>query len=145
LENPTTLVASSVIKAVGARHVPSKHSFCLLFLALSTTLLLAGCRGVVDGPTSYQLTVTAPPSGAGTIASSPAGISCPGTCTATFASGTVVMLTASPAGNYTFGGWSGACSGTNSCSLTMTAAESVTANFNAGYGLAVSTTGSGTV
>jgi phospholipase C len=125
--------------------VPSQPSFRLLFLALSTTLLLAGCRGVVASPTSYQLTVTAPPSGAGTIASSPAGISCPGTCTAMFASGSVVTLTASPAGNYTFGGWGGACSGTNSCSLTMTAAESVTANFNAGYGLAVSTTGSGTV
>jgi phospholipase C len=128
----------------------SRCSLFLLFLSLSIPLLLAGCSGVrstgsTTTITSYQLTVTAPPSGAGTITSSPPGISCPATCVATFASGTNVTLTASPTGSYTFGGWSGACSGTSSCSLSMTAPESVTPTFDPGYGVTVATVGSGTV
>jgi phospholipase C len=132
----------------------SGYQFRLLLSLLVfpiSAFLLEGCQGV--GATSsttttppastYQLTVVAPPSGAGTITSSPAGINCPTTCTASFASGTKVTLTAAASGSYTFAGWSGACSGTNSCSVTMTAAESVTPKFNAGYGLSVVTNGSG--
>ena len=129
-----------------------------LLLSLLTLLIgafvLEGCQGVgATSPTTttthtastYQLTVTAPPSGAGTITSSPSGINCPSTCTATFASGTKVTLTAAASGSYTFAGWSGACTGTNTCSVMMTAAESVTPAFKAGYGVAVTTSGSGTV
>lgn len=78
---------------------------------------------------SYQLTVSATPSGSGTVTSSPAGINCPGTCSAGFSSNTVVTLTAAPGTNYVFGGWSGACTGTSTCTVDMTAAESVTATF----------------
>src|SRR4030095_5918505 len=42
-----------------------------------------------------------------------------------------VTLTATPAAGSTFAGWSGACSGTGSCTVTMSAARSVTATFNA--------------
>jgi phospholipase C len=119
----------------------------LLALTIST-LVLTGCQGLAPQPktppaTTYQLTVTAPPSGAGTVASAPAGISCPGTCTATFASGTKVTLTATASGSYTFAGWSGACSGTSTCNVTMTANESVTPTFKAGYGVAVTINGNG--
>lgn len=62
------------------------------------------------------LRVTAAVSGRGTIASSPAGISCPGVCTTTFAS-TSVHLTAKPAAGWKFTGWHGACAGTKSCVL----------------------------
>ncbi len=47
------------------------------------------------------------------MVSSPAGVVYGGTCTAPFAHGTVVTLTATPAANSIFGGWSGGgCSGT---------------------------------
>ncbi|HYD43534.1 MAG TPA: hypothetical protein VEB43_22075, partial [Anaeromyxobacter sp.] len=57
-------------------------------------------------------------------------INCGATCAATLASGTTVTLTATPATGSTFGGWSGACTGTGSCVVTMTAARAVTATFN---------------
>jgi len=74
------------------------------------------------------------PAGAGTVTSNPAGINCPTACSATFAENTQVMLTATPAANYSFGGWSGACSGDGACTLEMTGAESVTANFASSTG-----------
>jgi hypothetical protein len=84
---------------------------------------------------SYTLTVALTGTGAGTVTSSPAGINCAdgsstGSCTASYVSGTVVTLTATPAAGSAFAGWSGACSGTGSCVVTMSAAESVTATFN---------------
>src|ERR1039458_6124225 len=118
-----------------------RHYF---WLSLLPTLLLAGCGGgsgvgTPPPPTSYQLTVAAPPAGAGTITSSPAGISCPTTCTASFPKNTQVTLTATAGSNYSFAGWSGGCSGTGTCSLMITAAASVTAVFNAvaDYGVTV--------
>jgi hypothetical protein len=66
----------------------------------------------------------------GTITSSPAGINCGGTCSAAFAAGGSVTLTAKISGNAVFGGWSGACTGTGTCTVTMDAAKSVTATIN---------------
>ena len=93
--------------------------------------LLASCQGLGSlSSQSFQLTVTAPAAGSGTITSSPAGINCPTTCTATFAGGTAVTLTATPGTNFSFTGWTGACTGTTACSVTMSAAESVAAAFS---------------
>jgi len=75
------------------------------------------------------LTVTKAGSGSGTVSSSPAGIDCGATCSAAFASGTSVTLTATAATGSTFAGWSGACSGTGSCVVTMDQARAVTATF----------------
>ncbi|MGB9286432.1 MAG: hypothetical protein WCB59_20655, partial [Candidatus Sulfotelmatobacter sp.] len=130
-----------------------RSSHWWMSLSALSTLFLASCAGVGTSsgtqpqPTSYQLTVTAPPAGAGTITSSPAGISCPSTCSASFAQGTQVKLTATPGTNYFFAGWGGSCSGTNTCSVTLTAAATVSATFNPGIGLTVTTagTGSGTI
>jgi uncharacterized repeat protein (TIGR02543 family) len=53
-------------------------------------------------------------------------------CNATFNSGTTVTLTATPAAGATFDGWGGACTGTTpKCTVSMTAARSVTATFTA--------------
>ena len=68
--------------------------------------------------------------GSGTVTSSPSGINCGSTCTANYASGTSVTLTAAPASGSTFAGWSGACTGTGTCTVSMTAARNVTATFN---------------
>jgi phospholipase C len=129
--------------------VTSRITFALaLFSALSSSLLFTACQGVSAPPPAtltYQLTVTAPPTGSGTVTSSPAGINCPGTCSASFTQNTQVTLTATPAANFTFTGWGGACSGTKTCVVNMTAAESVSATFTAQFGVTVTVTGSGTV
>ena len=81
--------------------------------------------------TNFTLTVTKTGSGSGTVTSTPAGINCGATCSASFPSGTTVTLTASPLAGSVFAGWSGACSGTSTtCTVAMTQARSVTATFN---------------
>jgi len=54
--------------------------------------------------------------GGGRVFSTPGAIDCPGVCSAIFAPGTALRLTASAAAGSTFAGFSGACSGT-ACSL----------------------------
>jgi hypothetical protein len=75
------------------------------------------------------LTVTRAGLGSGTVTSSPASINCGATCSAPFNGGTVVTLTATPNPNSTFTGWSGDCSGTAACTVTMDTAHNVTATF----------------
>jgi hypothetical protein len=41
-----------------------------------------------------------------------------------------VTLSARVIGNAVFSGWSGACSGTGTCTVTMDATKAVTATFN---------------
>lgn len=80
-------------------------------------------------PTSHLLSVSRSGNGSGTVKSTPSGISCGSTCSAQMPAGTVVTLTATPAGNSTFTGWSGACSGSGTCSVTMNGARNVVAGF----------------
>ncbi len=77
---------------------------------------------------TYLLTVSV--SGGGSVTSTDGFISCPGTCSHSYNPGASVTLVASPAQGWNFGGWSGACSGTGSCNLTMTQNLSVGAAFN---------------
>ena len=86
----------------------------------------------------FPLTVGLAGTGTGTVTSSPVGISCPGTCTANFTSGTVVTLMETPAAGSTFTGWSGACSGTGGCAVTMSSSKSVTATFSTGPAVTLS-------
>jgi len=86
---------------------------------------------VLPPPVKYTLTVSEGGAGTGTVTSSPTGINCStAACAADFNAGTAVALTASPNSGMTFAGWSGACSGTGSCSVTMLAAQSVSASFD---------------
>lgn len=93
----------------------------------------------------YTLTVSRSGTGAGTITSAPAGISCGVDCTELYNSGTMVTLTAAPAVGSTFTGWSGGgCSGTGTCVVTMDAAKTVTATFTLNqYTLTTSRAGTG--
>ncbi|MEI7744106.1 MAG: fibronectin type III domain-containing protein, partial [Chloroflexota bacterium] len=79
--------------------------------------------------TNTALAVTRAGTGSGTVTSSPAGINCGSTCSSTFSYGTSVTLTATPATGSTFTGWSGACSGTGTCTLVMSANRAATATF----------------
>jgi hypothetical protein len=76
----------------------------------------------------YDLDVTIV-GGAGSVTSSPPGIDCPGTCTATFADGTDVTLTPAPAAAFT--GWTGACTGGGGCTVAMDGDKAVSAVFAA--------------
>jgi hypothetical protein len=79
----------------------------------------------------YTLTVSSTGTGSGAVNSVPLGIDCGVTCTAGFDRGTVVTLTATPAGGSAFAGWMGAvCTGTGDCVVTMDATKSVTAVFS---------------
>jgi FG-GAP repeat protein/List-Bact-rpt repeat protein len=90
------------------------------------------------------LTVSKPGSGAGSVASSPAGIDCGSNCSHAFGDGAQVTLTATAAAGSTFEGWSGGgCSGTGTCTVTLTADTTVTATFTALRTLTVLKTGSG--
>ncbi|MBS2023500.1 MAG: fibronectin type III domain-containing protein, partial [Deltaproteobacteria bacterium] len=94
--------------------------------AIFVPFLLAACGGSSSGSV---VTVSKTGSGTGTVASSPSGIDCGGTCAFTFTSATVT-LTASPASGSRFDGWGGACTGvTNTCTLTLSGNATVTANF----------------
>ena len=75
--------------------------------------------GTGTAATTVTLSVSKTGTGTGTVTSSPAGIACGATCSLSVAAGTPVTLTATPASGSTFGGWSGACSGTAACTLTM--------------------------
>src|SRR3989475_2298723 len=94
---------------------------------------------------TFTLTVSKTGTGSGTVTSNPAGISCGATCSAAFAGGTAVTLTAAPAAGSTFSGWSGGgCTGTGTCTVTLSAATTVTATFAVQtFTLTVSKTGAG--
>lgn len=109
-----------------------------IFWVFLVTGLLSGCGAITGNkpnptptPTSFQLTVQHSGPGGGTVTSSPAGINCGQTCSASFSSGTAVTLTAAAESGSVFGGWSGGCTGTGTCGVTISAATSVTATFNA--------------
>jgi hypothetical protein len=70
-------------------------------------------------------------SGAGSVASLPAGISCGATCAASFPFGSSIRVTATPGASATFNGWmGGGCAATGaSCTVTLDADVTVTASF----------------
>jgi hypothetical protein len=86
------------------------------------------------GPPNFIVSVTTrlePNGGGGEVDSAPAGIDRCGLCNAAYPSGLPVTLTAIPNWGNIFTGWSGACTGTGSCTVIMSADHSVTATFAA--------------
>lgn len=82
-----------------------------------------------------MFTLTVATTGTGSVTSDPAGISCGATCTMEVAAGTVVTLTGVPERD-TAVAWSGACTGTGPCQVTVNAATSVSAAFTCPSGSA---------
>ena len=92
-----------------------------------------GSGGTNGGGGSF--TLSAGHNNAGTVTAKPDGkdrvLNCGTACSAKFASGTVVTLTATPPAGKSFVSWTGACTGSApSCNLTMTKDLSVTASFS---------------
>jgi hypothetical protein len=78
---------------------------------------------------AFTLTIAKQGAGSGWVSSSPVGISCGKTCQASFDAAAAVTLTAIPDPSSRFTGWSGDCSGTGACQVTLDQARSVTAVF----------------
>jgi uncharacterized membrane protein len=102
---------------------------------------------VVDGDEGAQGTVDAVPSGGGTSIQCVFPGADPGavTCTGAYPPGTLVELSATPGSASVFAAWSGDCSGTGECSVTMSEPRTVVATFDpASVTLTVSLSGLGT-
>jgi hypothetical protein len=97
--------------------------------AIGASETSAPSNAVTPTAATQLLTVTTSSPGSGSVTSSPAGINCGSACSASFESATSVTLTATAASGSVFAGWSGDCSGTGTCQVTMSQARSVTATF----------------
>lgn len=80
---------------------------------------------------NFSLTLARPGTGTGTVTSSDGGINCGSTCSAGYWDGQPVSLTATPAQGSVFIGWRNCdLSSGLSCTVTVTAARTVSAIFN---------------
>ncbi len=128
-------------------------SIARMSVLVAVAAVLSACGGTggegtapVPGTSRLDVSVV----GSGAVSSLPAGLDCSDACGAPFATGSTVVLTATPAAGQQLASWSGACSGAAlTCSVTMEQARSATATFvptNATrFGLSVTRTGSGGV
>ncbi len=94
------------------------------------------------------LTVARSGGGTGTVTADSGAINCGATCSDIYP-GTVVNLTATPDAGSVFVGWTGACTGTGPCAVTVDAAKTVNAQFELAPTFSVTVTkaglGNGTV
>ncbi|HEX8411963.1 MAG TPA: InlB B-repeat-containing protein [Thermoanaerobaculia bacterium] len=132
----TGAMSTKPVATSGATAIAQAHSGANR-LAHSLVALSPSSGG---GTTSFTLTTNV--SGSGSVSRSPNAT--------TYASGTVVTLTATPASGFQFAGWSGDLTGTtNPATITMNASKTVTATFTAITGstftLTTSVAGSGSV
>ncbi len=105
----------------------------------SCVVTMNAAKSVTATFTLKQFVLSIGTIGNGTVSANPLPVG------GTYGAGTVVTLTANPATNFQFTGWSGACTG-SSCILTMDAAKSVTATFTLKqFALTLTTVGNGTI
>ena len=97
---------------------------CVVVMNAATTVT-AAFSPVAIGQFALNVIVQ----GSGSVTSNPVGINCGSDCSETYTQGASVTLTATPQSGATFSGWSGACTGTGTCTLAMSATRTVTATF----------------
>jgi hypothetical protein len=147
-------IASSISDKVGLCHASLLGVVCASGLNVAMAqvddkthpLWQEICEFLGGDPTKCkpQLKVTispaSPPGGVVTSDANDPGIDCGTSCAAAYDVGTNVTLTATPLSGFAFSGWSGDCSGTSPCIVTMNGDKTVTANF-VGQSKAVITVG----
>jgi hypothetical protein len=145
-----TTIALTAVAASGSSF--TGWSGCTTQSGNTCTVLLSGPISVTPtfDPVAVPdtLTVTRTGTGSGTVTSGDSNISCGSVCSYTYGSVTSVTLTASAVAGDTFTGWSGGgCSGTGTCTVSVSGATAVTATFAAPvtYLLTVTRVGTGTV
>jgi hypothetical protein len=104
----------------------------LVLGTMTATVQGPSSEGCPQGTATHNLSVNVTAGAAdGVITSSPAGINCGATCTASFAANSSVSLTAVPNTGKAFNGWGGCTSvSVNTCSVTLDSDTTVTASFN---------------
>jgi hypothetical protein len=123
--------------AIGGDGAPGHTDVTARSFVLTGTTSPSG-TGLIPGGAPLQhahqtagLTVTRAGTGAGTVSSSPAGISCGLDCSELYDPNASVTLTATPAQGSALAGWTGACEGQGSeCALNVFGAHTTTAIFN---------------
>ena len=116
--------------------------FCLLYAASTAASAdTAGPQAAQIDPSAcaaaqackkskvFNLAVMLEGGGSGRVRSAPAGIYCQADCSEDFAKNSKILLDAEPYSGSVFAGWSGACSGTGSCSIKLKSDASVSASF----------------
>jgi subtilisin family serine protease len=136
---PHVAGAAALVKALHPTWTPQRIRRQLIRSATPMTTFagkVASCgRLNLDAATDPStvlrpaLCVTRRGTGVGSVASTDATIDCGATCAAFFAPNTQVTLNATPGAGSTFGGWTGPCTGTSACTVTLSAAISVGAVF----------------
>ncbi|MDM8535266.1 Ig-like domain-containing protein [Desulfobacterales bacterium HSG17] len=84
---------------------------------------------IISSIAAHALSITKTGTGTGIVSSSPKGIKCGNDCTKDYNEGTQVTLIASAEPGSSFTGWSGSCSGTGDCVVTINEVGSVSAAF----------------
>lgn len=109
-----------------------RRTASLVAVALMAVGFLGVAAGSARAADTQTLTVTTGGNGSGSISSSPGGIyGCWTSCSAEFATGSVVTLTVAPTTRSVFQGWSGECFRIGfSCEVSMDAAKTVQANLD---------------
>jgi len=120
----------------------SRWRWARAFAVWGAVIVSAGCGNDSNGgtptATNHVLRVQGAGAGSGTVtapdASPPLACSiavgtAAGMCVSAYPSNSTVRLVAVPNGGSTFAGWSGACTGTGECVVTMSQERTVTASF----------------
>jgi len=91
--------------------------------------VVAASAGLSAPAAVVKRTLTVSVTGKGRLVSTPRGLDCSRTCSVRFRKGTRVRLTPIPAQGWELARWSGACKGSGSCSVRLTAAKVVLVSF----------------
>jgi hypothetical protein len=122
--NGRSLTLTTLLLSVGQRRATRCFAGAVVAAA---SLLGVALPSAAAAPTLVVVIL-----GNGGVVSKPAGISCPGACTATFAAGTSVVLIATPKTGSTFLRWGGPCTGSGACTVKVSSLTAVAAQFTAG-------------
>src|SRR6266850_7524244 len=142
-QNPIQLPATIPARLPNPLNFSDPNFTTILQNALPGTTVVTPAQATTHLQANFS-TLSVTFAGSGSVTSNPTGLNCGATCSVDFLNGTSVTLTATGAG---FTGWSGGCTGTGACVVTLNANTSVTATFTSVPGnanLTVTNAGNGT-